>query len=147
MTDEQQRAAIAEASWNAQADHYNQWCDLGDDERADWIAGKIEGSPWSTISKTETVVPIISPEIPDGSDTPRADALERELSDSPANIETACEHLMSEYRTLERELAARDALIGDLRTALEKVRLIDHTQKRFGVIDAALRRVDGKEGV
>ena len=34
-----------EAAWNSQADEFNQWCDLGDDEKADWIAGKIAESP------------------------------------------------------------------------------------------------------
>lgn len=39
------------------------------------------------------------------SDTPITDALERELCDSPLNIEEACKMVLESHHTLERELA------------------------------------------
>lgn len=97
----------ADLFWNAQADEFNQWEDLGDDERQAWINGEIEGSPWFKGEFLEKVE----------SGTPRTDEAAMHLHGQ--RLAPNLKYVSSEFaRTLERESAAKDEVIrGLVRTA------------------------------
>lgn len=64
--------------------------------------------------------------------TPRTDATERDLSDSPLNIETATEHLLDFARTLERENAElREALVAQERAEQLEAEFNQHHMRVF----------------
>lgn len=93
-----------------------------------------------------------SPEKPDSSDTPRNDPkpFRRNTFDTVREL-----YLQTELEKAEAELAARDALIGELKGCLKRIdkKCEDGNEDPWTIVAKvgdlaieALRRADGKEG-